>query len=328
MTSLRFFSTSRSSTSTSTSTGVTQQDYFPSIPGPNIPPMMPGRTLSFEAQKWYQEKKKKEEALKDEFYPRYSLQWNKLRRRLEEIFPGVKFSKEYNDYHVQLSRIDNGVKWQRWDNVGARGAWALGPSLWAGSGGLRGFHNINFQLLGAPSNGALEAHQKTLLEKTPEVFKLKSKVPVVEFVGSQDGKCVCPSSGPTEAPLVDRNQGTQRFIDGNSALDRWLSIPQNEGVSENGEKQRARFVELASTRCRFILFQAKTKQARLDVSLEMARKILTYFQVMPSYIKEVRLSRCQIFGLVDSVKGFGSQARDLRYRNLAWVVMATSFAII
>ena len=64
---------------------------------PDIPPspMIKGRTPSADTKRWMDYKKKEKKGLVEDFYPRYSLSWDRLKQRLENLFPDLKVSERY-----------------------------------------------------------------------------------------------------------------------------------------------------------------------------------------------------------------------------------------
>ncbi|KAH6661992.1 hypothetical protein B0J14DRAFT_611404 [Halenospora varia] len=161
-----------------------------------------------------------------------------------------------------------------------------------------------------PNIGTAQALRNILEANAPNLFYSKGKIPVIEFQKDESAEVVRreivsedqllswlavpgsniagddnfsndrrgSSGGPgVTSPVVANSSVPRRLSEENTSS----SIP----ASLSSSSSPAAKSPSSTVRCTFVFFQAPSSEAHLDVTLEMASKILTYFQVMPSYIE-------------------------------------------
>ncbi|KAH7419606.1 hypothetical protein BKA64DRAFT_651264 [Cadophora sp. MPI-SDFR-AT-0126] len=122
---------------------------------------------------------------------------------------------------------------------------------------------LNLIKLGA-NIGSLKAHKDLLSINAPNLFHSRSKVNVLEY--NKNGL------------IQGQTRVVPRIIVTDAELLNWLGVPSPTPPTWPTT------ATISNVRCRFVFFQAPTSEAKLSVTRDVASRILTYFQVMPSYI--------------------------------------------
>ncbi|KAH8894395.1 hypothetical protein GQ53DRAFT_745072 [Thozetella sp. PMI_491] len=156
-----------------------------------------------------------------------------------------------------------------------------------------------------PANGSLRAHRRRLEENAPNLFYSQSRVPLIEFdnngqrrvdiqtiTGDADLQRWIASPGSVGATNVQVGSAVTTTNTPNSPAQAHSQAPTSPSQAPGNAQISVPPAATAATqapqkspiRCRFVFFTAPSGQSRLDITYQLACKVLTYFQVMPNYI--------------------------------------------